>query len=163
MIGHVDEKHASTNRFAPLAKCDEGAHDKGEHVSGLEGTTEFKRELIIDSGAAETVIPRDFLPGLEKLPEVKRGKTFIAANGDKMRNFGEVSLKFRTQENAHQDKGLLFHVTEVKKAFVSVARITEQGNRVVFNGADDSYIENKTTKERIPLRPKGNVFVCCCT
>ena len=39
-------------------------------------------------------------------------------------------------------KAMAFHITEVKEAFVIVARIVENGSKVVSSGPNDSSIEN---------------------
>ena len=55
-----------------------------------------------------------------------------------------------------------FEVCNVKRALASVARICSRGNRVVFDEEEykeGSYIENKTTGNRIRMRRKGNAWV----
>ena len=55
-----------------------------------------------------------------------------------------------------------FEVCNVRRALASVARICSRGNRVVFDEEEDkegSYIENKTTGNRIKMRRKGNAWV----
>jgi len=61
------------------------------------------------------------------------------------REVGKVAMEFK------------FQVTDVNKPLASVRRICEQGNEVRFGpGKNDNYIENKESKDRIPLRPNGN-------
>ena len=51
---------------------------------------------------------------------------------------------------------LNFQVAAVRKPLLSVKRIAELGNRVVFGaGAKDSYIENVESGKRLILRRKG--------
>jgi len=50
-------------------------------------------EIIVDSGAAECVMPKEFLPGLETL-SAKAGVRFAAANGGEMGNYGRKLVTF---------------------------------------------------------------------
>ena len=50
-------------------------------------------EIIIDSGAAECVMPRSMLPNLETLA-AKAGVRFAAANGAEIGNYGRKMIKF---------------------------------------------------------------------
>ena len=67
----------------------------------------------------------------------------------------------RTSEkafNAYTDSGLLrrltAQVTEVNKALLSVSRMVQAGNTVVFD-SEGSYIEHKSSGEWMPLQEKG--------
>ena len=57
---------------------------EGKNISG---------EIIVDSGAAECVMPKEFLPGLETLA-AKAGVRFAAANGGEMGNYGRKLVTF---------------------------------------------------------------------
>ena len=64
------------------------AQDRSLKENRKDNTATFHvGEIIIDSGAAECVMPKDFLPTLETLP-AKAGVRFAAANGGEMGNFG---------------------------------------------------------------------------
>ena len=52
---------------------------------------------------------------------------------------------------------MTMQVANVKKVLVSVGKVTDANNRVVFDN-DGSYIENKSTKERTPLRKENGVY-----
>ena len=91
MVGHIGTSTSTSNRYAALAEDDQ---DSGVVNSVGDASNHYKRELIIDSGAAESVIPRDFLRGPWSANETnKNGKTFIAANGSTMRSFGEDEVE----------------------------------------------------------------------
>ncbi len=53
----------------------------------------LKGEVIIDSGAAENVMPKDYLPELQ-MQTPKAGVRFAAANGGSMGNYGRKTLHF---------------------------------------------------------------------
>ena len=59
----------------------------------IDGDLRMSGEIIIDSGAAECVMPRDMLPNLEQL-EAKAGVRFAAANGGSMGNYGRKQINF---------------------------------------------------------------------
>ena len=69
---------------------------------------------------------------------------------------GEKRVRVKTKENIRC--GLTFQVAKVKKALASVARICDQGNRVVYE-AEEGYIENKKSGKRINLERRNNVYV----
>ena len=53
--------------------------------------------ITIDSGAAESVLPKNMLPN-EPIVEgeaKRRGVKYVAANGGKMENIGEKKVKFK--------------------------------------------------------------------
>ena len=49
-------------------------------------------------------------------------------------------------------------VTEVKKALLSVAKIVQAGNRVVFEN-NHNYIENTANGKRIPIEQRNGSYV----
>ena len=53
---------------------------------------------------------------------------------------------------------LTAQVTEVSKALLSVSRMVQAGNMVVF-AKSGSYVEDETTGERIPLREQGGMYM----
>ena len=83
-------KNLTTGRKIPLKK------KHGVYVMEVIFIVEGKNisgEMIVDSGAAECVMPKDFLPTLETLP-AKAGVRFAAANGGEMGNFGRKLITF---------------------------------------------------------------------
>ena len=121
---------------------------------------EEKDKIIIttDSGAGESVIPPEWAPTFptKESNGSRKGQQFVSANGSRIANMGEKRIKVKTKENVRC--GLTFQVAKVKKALASVARICDQGNRVVYE-AGGGYIENKTTGKRINLERRNNVYV----
>ena len=122
-------------------------------------------EITVDSGAAESVLPKDMLPN-EVLVEgdAKRaGVQYVAANGAPMPNRGEKRVRFRSGVDGSK-KGLnsiRFQVTDVNKPLASVSRMLDQGNTVVFtrrNGMK-SYVINDATGEKLEFEEKKGVFV----
>lgn len=134
------------------SKLDVNAVSSGSEALGCTG------KITIDSGAAESVIPKDMLPILpvESSPAEKTNAKYIAANGAIMRNVGQKRVRFRTSTGTIN--AITFQATDVRKPLASVARIVEKGNRVVFSPAE-SYIENVATGKRVPIEQENNTYV----
>ena len=118
-------------------------------------------KVTIDSGAAESVMPRGMLDG-ERLVEgeAKRlGIKYVAANGAKMENYGEKRVRFR-KDGLDGISNVLFQVTDVGKPLASVTRILDKGNSVVFSRKPGgSYIVNNNTGRKIQLAEEKGTFV----
>ncbi len=112
--------------------------------------------IIIDSGASVSVIPRKWCMGYPVKNTVKKGTKYKVANGDTVENEGECTLTLGTYDG--QVKNLRFQVAEVSKALCSAGAIVQAGHRVVLDG-DGSYIELKSTHNRLGLRLDNGVFV----
>ena len=75
-----------------------------------------------------------------------------------MTNVGEIRPNFRTN-------GLLASMafkatTDAKKPLAAASKIAAKGNRIVLDDAEsDSYIENKKTGTRIPLKIENGVYM----
>ena len=57
-----------------------------------------------------------------------------------------------------RDSAIEFNVAEVRKPLASAVRMVMAGNRVVLD-SDDSYIENRKTRERMKLKAKDGTYV----
>ena len=118
-------------------------------------------KVTIDSGAAESVMPRGMLDGEPMVEgEAKRsGVRYVAANGAKMENYGEKRVRFR-KEGLPGVSNMLFQVTDVGKPVASVTRILDKGNTVVFSrSAGGSFIVNDGSGRKIPLVEEKGTFV----
>ena len=119
-----------------------------------------KGEIIVDSGAAESVCPwgwADVFP-IKEIPEGRK-RDFRNASGGPMGHYGERRVRCGI-EGLSSPVSMLFQVSDARNPLASVARITEQGNIVQFGPKDeDNYIFNPATNEKIGLRRKGRKFV----
>ena len=97
--------------------------------------TPMPQPLVVDSGAAETVIPRTWLP-----------------------NHKTVDSEGSKHGDGAQLGKVTFQVVNVNKALGSVSTMVRNGNKVVFD-ASGSYIENKMTKDVLLLREREGVYV----
>ena len=125
-------------------------------MSGLEDVEEWESlEMAVDSGASAPVIGEHQVRAVmakNPRPDIK----YEVADGTHIANLGEKNF------GACTDDGTLLRlnaqVTEVNKALLSVARLVNVGNRVVFE-KDGSYIENTSSGEWIPLEEKNGNYI----
>lgn len=130
-----------------------------EGVNAVKGAGQWEEiEMAVDSGASETVIGEDMLQGVETKegPASRRGVQYEVANGVRIPNLGEKTFKGHTEEGFQRN--LKAQVCEVNKALLSVNKMVQAGNRVVFDNTG-SYIEDKFTHEKIWLEEKGGMYM----
>ena len=112
--------------------------------------------ITVDSGAAESVMPWQFVSSsMDELREVKDGKKFIAANGERIANYGRHNMSFRTDGGTL--KKISFYATSVWKPLAAVSKSVQQNNKVGFRPSG-SYIRSLSTGERIPLRETRGTY-----
>ena len=101
--------------------------------------------IIIDSGAAETVIPHKQVQGykIQETSDSKAGLCYASATGDPIPNMGEQILPLGTAEGTW--RSMRFQAAPVERPLGSVMRICEAGHRVVFDAEEGIYILNKKT------------------
>jgi hypothetical protein len=121
----------------------------------------FKKEgrgfITLDSGAEESVWPKDWIPSIPTKPATVERK-FAAANGTPLIHYGEKVVPFQTEDSSIAS--VKFQVTDVIKPLVSVKRIIERGNTVSFGAtAAECFIQNISSGKRIHFRPHGGSFV----
>ncbi len=129
------------------------------------GWSTFPQPMVVDSGAAETVMPEEWLQEhMVKPTEKSRNDVYYtAANGEKLYNKGERLLNMTAWDGSAECQMKFQVVDKVTKALASVAKMVDAGNRVVFdmdqNGNDLSHIYNKSTGERVYMRRREGVYV----
>jgi hypothetical protein len=114
--------------------------------------------LVIDSGAAETVIPKKWCENHQMKASwgSQNGVFYTAANGETIDNEGEKTLTMATKD--WQTRQMTFQVADVSKALGSVSKICSNGNRCVFDD-EGSYIQNKLSGEKLWMRQQDRVYV----
>ena len=115
-------------------------------------------ELAVNSGASETVIGEDLLIGtpLTEGEASRRGVEYEVARGVRIPNLGEKSFPGYTTEGV--SRKVKAQVCDVNKALLSVQKVVAAGNKVVFDERG-SYIEDKTTHERMWLQHRGGMYM----
>ena len=115
-------------------------------------------EMLVDSGATETVASENDVECVptEEGAAFKRGVKYEVANGTVIPNLGEKKFE------AASEDGVTRHITaqvcDVNKALLSVKKMTKAGNRVIFD-EDGSYIENKSTGDRLWMHEDHGMYV----
>ena len=124
----------------------------------LEKYWKVKRGLTIDSGAAEHVIPRGWVKFLKVMSSAgsRAGVQYVAANGQKIPNEGEVDFKFLTE--CGQRAKITMQVAKVNKPLASVSKLIDEGFKVIFDSSG-SYMINKRSGGKISILRERGVFV----
>ena len=136
--------------------------ERGKMLGSTEEGEDWRlmpRPLVIDSGAAETVLPTDWFTGheLKETEESRGGQFYVCAGGKEIPNYGERTLTLSTLDWSSV-RNMTFQVTDVTKALGSVSKIVANGNKVVLDGSG-SFIENKRSRERLWMREENGVYV----
>ena len=100
-------------------------------------------EMLVDSGASETVVPPHAVSAVEVSPSEasRRGVMYEVANGSRIPNLGEE--KFRASSEEGHVRDLKAQVADTNKALLSVSRLVASGNTVVFS-PEGSFIRDES-------------------
>jgi hypothetical protein len=83
-------KCTKSGRITPMRK------ERGMYVIDAffeNGDKMMKGKIVVDSGAAENVMPAEVLDKVKLMPK-KAGIRFVAANGEEMKNYGRKTVTF---------------------------------------------------------------------
>ena len=126
--------------------------DDDEEVNAIETAQEVV-EITVVSEAAKSVWPSR-KKGVERTKSKKAVK-LAAPNGSPIRVERDARLEFIRDGMKCSMK---FLDADVKRPLASVSAIVDEGNVVVF-GQHESFIENVSTGQRIPMCRRNGVFV----
>ena len=114
-------------------------------------------ELAVDSGATETVVGEEMLHSIRTTEgeAFKRGVEYEVANGVTIPNLGEKCFVAVAEEG--QRRKMRAQVCAVNKALLSVSRMVQAGNRVVFEH-NGSYVEDLHSGEKMYMYEKGGMY-----
>jgi hypothetical protein len=115
-------------------------------------------ELAVDSGATETVVGEEMLHSIKTTEgeAFKRGVEYEVANGVTIPNLGEKCFVAVAEEG--QRRKMKAQVCAVNKALLSVSRMVQAGNRVVFEQSG-SYVEDLHSGEKMYMYEKGGMYM----
>ena len=144
--------------------------DEGEQASGglnhlvsrsAAGTrwTWKKVTVVVDSGAAENVMPRSMFPPEIEIRQTERsmnGKGFKGPGGENIKNYGQQIMSVKTPDIFVRKS--TWQVADVRRPLVSASHIIQAGNDL-FIGKDEAYIMNRKKIEKSMLRKEGTVYV----
>ena len=133
--------------------------DSDELIAAVVGETRGGKvvEAVVDSGAVHSVTPPGLFPGrVCPSPWSHAGRGYRAANGTRIANLGQVQVPFSTAEG-HRC-AIPFPGAPVEQPLLSVAHLTEAGNRVTL-GDRDGQVVNVATGRTIALERRGRVYI----
>jgi hypothetical protein len=144
------------NSFAALSLLTDDAEELLGAVSGeMRGGRVV--EAVVDSGAVHSVTPPGLFPGrVDPSPWSRAGRGYRAANGTGIKNLGQLTVPFKTTEG--HKCWIPFQVAEVEQPLLSVAHLTQAGNRVELGHANGRVV-NTTTGRAIALERRGGVYI----
>ena len=129
------------NRFLALTTIE----SEDDELVNVVGTLQEVVEITVDSGAAKSVWPSR-KKGVERTKSTKTVE-LAAVNGSPIRVEGDARLEF-IRDGTKRSTKLLDE--DVKGPLAHVSAIVDGGNVVVF-GQHESFIENISTVQRIPM------------
>ena len=116
-------------------------------------------DVIVDSGACETVMPRSMCSHIAIVPSLqsKAGVEYEVASGLCIPNLGERHCEVFTEAGA---SALLMHfqVADVHKPLLSLSKCADMGFTSHLS-AEGGYIEDTQSGEKIQIQRRGNLYM----
>ena len=128
-----------------------------EEINNVQDDVPFS--VVLDSGAAEHVTDNVDALGyaIEPSPGSRAGKGFIAANGAKIANKGQMTLSLRADDG--RPIVSTFQVCETNRPLWSVGKICDSGCKVVFDSNKAEVIRKTTGKPVCTFQRSGGLYV----
>ena len=103
--------------------------------------------IVLDSGAADHVVDLTDTPGykLQESAGSKAGACFVAANGDRIPNRGEVNLEMKSGDTPIKST---FQISKISKLLWSVGKLCVAGFSVQF-GKTAAIVTHQQTGKKI--------------
>ena len=116
-------------------------------------------EVIADSGACETVMPKNMCTGIQLRESIgsKAGTEYEVASGKSVPNLGERHCEIYC-EGASAAMLMHFQVADIHRPLLSLSRAADQGFSSHLD-AQGGYLEDGMTGERIPIQRRGNLYI----
>ena len=117
-----------------------------------------KVQVLVDSGAAASVLPIDLLDDYQVTEGEgkKNGVMYTTADGGEIPNLGEKRVAFKTREGIQGEVD--FQVADVKRPLLSVTAVTKRGSRVVFDETGGQIVSPDGEK-KIKFHRRAGVYV----
>ena len=115
-------------------------------------------DCVLDSGAADSVCPRSMAPHfrIDDTEASRAGVYYTAAGGGSIANLGETTVPV-AMENGLRTSAT-FQVADVSRPLMSVGKVCEMGNRLLF-GAGGGYIVNVATGSATLFYKRDGVYI----
>ena len=130
-----------------------------QSMNSVEELDEWEEiDMAVDTGATETVVGSDMLTSIETYQgeAAKRGVEYEVASGTTIPNLGEKKF-MAVGEEGHMRR-MRAQVCDVNKPLLSVHRMVQAGNRVVFDPMG-SFVEDTMTGEKMNLTEQGGMYM----
>jgi len=130
-----------------------------EGLKSVEEAPEWEEiEMVVDSGASESVVSEDMLTRVTTVEGYaqKKGAQYEVADGTLIPNPGEK--KFVAVSDGGVTRQMKAQVCEVNKALLSVHRVVQAGNRVVFS-ASGSFVQDEQSGGTMELVEKWGMYM----
>ena len=103
-------------------------------------------EIVLDSGAADHVVDSADTPGyqIQESAGSRAGACFVAANGERIPNRGEIQLNLKAGDIPIQST---FQVSKISRPLWSVGKVCDAGYDVTFKKGGASIMHVASGKE----------------
>ena len=130
---------------------------EGDELHNVQEEIPFP--VVLDSGAADHVSDNVDAPGyvVEPSPGSRAGRGFIAANGAKIPNRGQMKLALKTEDGKPIES--VFQVCETSRPLWSVGKICDNGCTVVFDAAKAEVIRKSDGRSLCTFQRSGGLYV----
>ena len=114
--------------------------------------------FTVDSGAMDTVVGEEECPQFQRTdsPGSKNGLMYEVANGETVPNKGQKHIRGLTDEEV--PISIVAQVCNITKPLLSVKKMCNAGNRVVFDN-EGCYIQCKTTGRCTAIKDQGGKYL----
>jgi hypothetical protein len=115
--------------------------------------------VALDSGAGDHVASPHDVEGFAIVPSEysKAGRNFVAANGGKIINHGEATMKMKNEKG--KKIASTFQVADVTRPLYSVSKLCDAGYKVEFDGDEAVVTRKKTGKVVQSFKREGGLYV----
>jgi hypothetical protein len=131
-------------------------------VFGLEDWEDLEVEMVLDSGCCVHILDAtQDAPGytLQESEGSRNGRGFIAANGDRIPNEGEVCLNLEAPngKGGMQPMRSTFQSSRVSRPLMSVSQICDHGFKCIFDKTQATVVDSEG-KPRFVCERKGGLY-----
>ena len=133
------------NRQRPSLSPLEYAKSKSSLSPVMPQEEWYEVELTADTGACDTVMPKDMCPGIPIVPSFQslNGMEYEVASGESIPNLGERRC-VRWTEGAVQPRHVNMQVAEVHKGLLSLSRCADMGFESRFGRTMGALIDEES-------------------
>ena len=145
-------------------ECFEVYYPDGEVNAAEEDEAEWlEYEVAADSGAGDHVASDQDAPGYAVAESIgsKAGAGFIAADGNRIPNQGQMTLELQGPRGNGEFQNLqsVFQVANVTRPLMSVGKMCDQGHSVLFTKTA-GIVKDSTGKTLCTFDRRGGLYTC---